>query len=249
MEEKQIFGYVYLVKNLVNGKMYFGITENDFDSRYSGNIAKNTHNDHLKSSIKKYGIENFEIDKEFDVAYTEDDLWDLEDMYICLYNTLDKKYGYNKRRSGRKHRGHGKPNEETKQRMSEAQKGKPKSEEAKRKMSDSLKGKPSSHKGKPHSEETKRKQSESQKGKHAGGNNPMARSVICLETKQAFDTIKDAQEWLGKGDIKQYLRGKSKYAGKHPITKQPLHWMYYEDYLKLQEEQSNKTQDLATEVA
>ena len=212
---KEVYGYVYMVKNLVNGKIYFGITVNDFQRRYDGNIAKHTHNDHLKSSIKKYGIENFEINKEFDVAYTEDDLYDLEDMYMCIYNTIDRRYGYNKRRSGSKHKGSGRPNEETRKKLSESRKGKLRSEETKQKISETMKVR-----------------------------------VMCLETKQVFDSVKDAQEWLGKGNIAHHLRGNTKSAGKHPITGEKLHWMYYSDYLKLQEEeQQNKTQDLVTEVA
>jgi hypothetical protein len=73
----------------------------------------------------------------------------------------------------------GKPkSEETKRKMSEAAKGKVISEEQKRKLSETNKGKPKSsemkrklseaHKGKTHSEETKRKMSESAKGKPHG---------------------------------------------------------------------------------
>lgn len=102
---KEIYGYVYMIRNKVNGKIYFGITVNDFKRRYYGDIVKNTHSEHLKNSFEKYGIENFEINEQFDIAYSEDDLWDLEDMYICLYDTI--KNGYNVRRSGSKHKGRG----------------------------------------------------------------------------------------------------------------------------------------------
>lgn len=117
---KEVYGYVYMIRNKVNGKLYFGITVNDFKTRYYGNILKYTHNEHLKHSIQKYGIENFEINEQFDIAYSEDDLWDLEDMYICLYDTI--KNGYNERRSGRKHKGRGHFNhkEETKNKITDA---------------------------------------------------------------------------------------------------------------------------------
>jgi hypothetical protein len=57
--------------------------------------------------------------------------------------------------------------EETKRKMSEAQKGRIISEETKRKMSEAKKGKEYNQhrKGKKHSEETKRKMSETKKGK------------------------------------------------------------------------------------
>lgn len=298
---KDIYGYVYMVKNLVNGKLYFGITIHDFKKRYDGNISRYTHNEHLKRSIEEHGIENFEINECFDVAYNEDDLWDLEDMYICLYDTLDKKHGYNKRRSGSKHKGRGKASEETRQKQSESQKalydngyvnpmqGKHHTSESKQKMSENSVGKycgenschygvakTEEHKkkisetkkeyykthegtmqGKHHTEEAKRKISEKAKGRkfseetrkkiseaNSGENNPFygkgfhgkdnprARIIICLETKQVFETIKEAKQWCG-GDITQHLQGRSKSAGKHPVTNEKLHWMYYEDYLKL----------------
>ena len=119
---KDVYGYVYMVKNKVNGKLYFGITIHDFKKRYDGNIAKYTHNEHLKHSINTYGIENFEINEQFDVAYNEDDLYDLEDMYICLYDTLNDNHGYNKRRSGRKCKGHGKMSENSRCKNSESHK-------------------------------------------------------------------------------------------------------------------------------
>ena len=233
----QVYGYVYMVKNLVNGKIYFGITENDFDARYRSDISKYTHNEHLKDSIKKYGIENFEINKEFDVAHSQDDLWDLEDMYICLYNTLDRKYGYNKRRSGSKHKGCGKLSEEHRQKISDSMKGKGQtlSEEHKQKIIDA-------NKGIPKSKEHRQKISDSMKGKHIGDESPLAKAVICLDTLQVFTTITEASKWckLKKvHGIGSCCKGKQKSAGKHPITNEKLHWMYYEDYLEQQNEDNS----------
>lgn len=113
-----VYGYIYLIRNKINNKLYIGQTINNFDKRYANNIILNTHNKHLKSSLEKYGIDNFIIIKEFDKASSKEELDLLEDMYIKIYNTTNDKYGYNKRFGG--HRG--KNSEETKHKMSEAHK-------------------------------------------------------------------------------------------------------------------------------
>lgn len=126
-------------------------------------------------------------------------------------------------------------------------------EDAKKKQSEKMRGRQSSFLGKHHTEESKRKNSEAHKGKRAsdetrikqsesqkarwtddmreewgqklsGANNPHARAVICLETKEIFATIKMAEEWLGKTGITTCCKGYTKTCGKH-------HWMYYDEYL------------------
>ena len=59
-----------------------------------------------------------------------------------------------------------KPSKETKKKMSDAKKGKPRSAETRKKLSEAHKGKPSPNKGKHFSEETKNKLSEAHKGKN-----------------------------------------------------------------------------------
>ena len=84
---------------------------------------------------------------------------------------------------------------------------------------------------KPFSEEHKQKLSEAFSGEknpiygRKGEDAPNTKKVLCLETKQVFVSIKEAQLWLGKGDIAQCVRGKSKTAGGY-------HWMYMDDYKK-----------------
>ena len=112
--EKEIYGIIYLIKNKINNKIYIGQTTQDggFDRRYhTKDGIKDTHNEHLRNSINKYGIENFYINKEFDIAYSKEELDKLEDMYIKIYNTIDKNCGYNNRYGGT----HGKMTEERKQ--------------------------------------------------------------------------------------------------------------------------------------
>lgn len=234
-----IYGYVYMIKNKINNKIYFGITRHNFNARYKGDIV-NTHNEHLKYSIEKYGIENFEINEEFDVAYNENDLYDLEDMYICIYNTIDDKYGYNKRRSGKEHKGSGLRSEESKQKQGEARKGKysgensawygkKHTEEAKTKISNALKGNTyntgktlsEEHKdkirkstiGKKHSNEAKIKMSRSRGGKR----------ILCVEANKIFDTAIEASEWCNGDDscILKCCRGKRD-------THKKYHWEFVE---------------------
>ena len=91
---------IYMVRNRINNKIYFGQTIHTFDKRYGGNYPKNCSNDHIKRAIEKYGWENFEVVKEFDKAETLEELNDLEEMYIKMWDTVNKKHGYNKKHGG-----------------------------------------------------------------------------------------------------------------------------------------------------
>ncbi|MBQ9160904.1 MAG: GIY-YIG nuclease family protein [Methanobrevibacter sp.] len=52
-----MFGYVYRTTNLINNKTYIGKhRRSEFDKNYYGSGK------HLKSAIKKYGIQNFKIE-------------------------------------------------------------------------------------------------------------------------------------------------------------------------------------------
>ena len=68
-----------------------------------------------------------------------------------------------------------------------------------------------------------------------GEKSPGARKVVCLETGEVFGSIKDANEWIGKGDVAHCLRGRTKTAGGY-------HWQYLDDYkreLRLQSDVRN----------
>jgi len=160
------YGIIYLIRNIINNKIYIGQTTEigGFDRRYKNDLLNYTHNQHLKNAIIKYGIERFEIIKEFDKGFSKDELDKLEDMYIKLYNTTNRKFGYNKQFGGSK----GKPTEETRLLMSESAKkrvlkygvnfkGRKHSEETKRILS-------KQHIGMKQSEETIKKRVEKNKG-------------------------------------------------------------------------------------
>ena len=114
------YGVIYAIENKVNGKIYVGQTTKSFNERYGGDIEKNTHNKHLQNSIKKYGIENFTIDKCICECDTKESLDEAEKFYIDFFDSANPEHGYNKTLGGEG----GTPNEETRKKISKAKKGK-----------------------------------------------------------------------------------------------------------------------------
>lgn len=113
--------------------------------------------------------------------------------------------------------------EETRNKIRMANTGKHLTEEQKRKMRESLKGRTAWNKGKKLSEEHIRKLSEAKKGKH---NYSTAKKICCVELNLVFDSIADANEYLGKdrrsGNIGMCVQGRTKTAWNY-------HWCYVED--------------------
>lgn len=62
--------------------------------------------------------------------------------------------------------------------------------------------------------------------------NASKHKVVCLNTGEIFDSIIEAQNYYSIQNISGCCIGQVKSAGKHPITKERLKWVYYEDYLK-----------------
>ena len=167
---------IYMIQNKVNNKMYIGQAV-DIEKRWNDHIwnlnNKRNENRHFINAWYKYGEENFKFTILLECK--ESDLNMYEEYYIFELMTYDPRVGYNKNYGGDS----GRPTEEAKRKMSEAQKGKQLSEEHKRKISESQKGKQLSEehkrkiseyrKGKQHTGETKRKISESLKGKQHTG--------------------------------------------------------------------------------
>jgi len=73
--------------------------------------------------------------------------------------------------------------------------------------------------------------------------------VICITTGEVFDSMVKASE---KYNVKKCVisacclpHGKSKSAGKHPITNEKLIWQYYSEYLQLQELKTSTSEELS----
>jgi len=184
------YGIIYKATNKLNKKVYIGQTIKTLEKRRSEHIGcairgKKVY--YFQRALKKYGINNFTW-KQIDSADTKAILNKKEKHWIAQYKADNPAHGYNLTSGG----ANGKPNAETRKRMSKAQSGennpmfgKHHSEEVCRKISKShkgintwQKGRKASEKtkekmrqsmlGKRHSEETKRKIAEAKKGKPSG---------------------------------------------------------------------------------
>lgn len=85
------------------------------------------------------------------------------------------------------------------------------------------------HLGTKASEETKRKQREKKKGFKS----IRANAVYCIELNEIFWGQQNVTEKYGfnRCCIGDCCRGKQRSAGKHPVTGDPLHWLYAFDFV------------------
>lgn len=137
-------------------KSYIGQTCRPIEKRLEEHQKESSNCVAIYRAIQKYGWENFEKDW-YEVP--DDDLNDHEELMIEVLGTLTPD-GYNLKEGG----GNGKHSEESKQKMSEAQRGEksymfgiPKSEESRRKQSEAQRGEKNHNFGKTPSEDTKQK--------------------------------------------------------------------------------------------
>lgn len=165
---------IYKITNKLNSKIYIGQTQQKLSHRWNQHNRGNSGCRALSSAIALYGKDQFTIEQ-LAVANSIDELNELEDYYIKLYNSLAPN-GYNlttgvKNRiitdeyrermrissTGKKH------TEESKLKIGKASRERKYSDEFKLKMSELKKGKNNPYYGKKLSEEHKKKISESMK--------------------------------------------------------------------------------------
>lgn len=214
---------IYSITNIINNKKYIGqsvdikcrLRNHKWDLRHNKH-----HNDHLQQSFNKYGESYFIFDIVCECE--EERLDELERFYILKYNCMDPNFGYNYESGGSLH--------------------KHLSNESRAKMRENRGGEKSAMWGKKHTEETKAimrkkalgrvlsdetkaKLSKSHKGK-------LAKPLYCIEANMVFPSSLEAAEFAGlksRSSIFECIAGRKSYAGKHPDTGEPLHWIKLED--------------------
>lgn len=87
--------YIYKITNLINGKIYIGLTTLTVEQRWKIHVRDSKTNDkHLYKSIRKYGVDNFRVEK-IDETNSFKILGELERKYIKEYQSTNPDKGYN----------------------------------------------------------------------------------------------------------------------------------------------------------
>jgi group I intron endonuclease len=184
------YGYIYVITNTVNGKVYVGQTTLTIAERWYGHqhqARKEKRNTAICHAICKYGVDAFKV-SEIGVAHSQDELNLLEMYWVAQYNSMDRQTGYNMRGGGD---GGGRHSEEVRQKISAAgmgkpapNKGKPMPERQRIQLAERMRT-DNPRTGTVHSEYSKRKISESNKGKHHIKHDPkdVKRRAELLRTK------------------------------------------------------------------
>ena len=214
--------YVYK-HTFPNNKVYIGITKQKPQNRWD-NGKGYKHNNYIKNAINKYGWSNIEHKILFE-NLTKEEAEQKEIELIAFYKSNQKNFGYNIENGGHVNC----VSEETKKKLSVANKGKIISKETRQKMS---KNNARIWLGKKLNNETRIKMSESHKGKT--GNNKgkifkTRKKVICIETNTIYDSITIASNItkINSTHISEVCRGMRKSAGK--INDIKLHWKYIKE--------------------
>ena len=197
-----------------NNKVYVGMTCQEPKKRWQNGKAYKE-NRHLYNAINKYGWGNIEHKILFDNLEKEEaELKEID--LISKYKANDSQYGYNIEYGGCHN---GKTSEQTKRKISMANKGKRNSPQTEFKKG---------HKT-IFTKDMREKISRKNKGRHAsirtefkkGHKSFSAKKVLCIETNTVYNTIKEAGEDTSTMacHISEVCKNKRKSAG-------GLHWKY-----------------------
>lgn len=223
---------VYSITNIIDNKKYIGQSVDIYVRwrNHKSALRNNRHNNsHLQNAWNVYGEENFVF--EILSVCSVDIIDDVEEEYIKLFDTMNRKHGYNMESGGHenkvlsdeskmiisiKHKGR-KLTDEHKIKISSSTKGRICSDETRNKISEAITGI-------KRSDETCNRISNSRKGDKSWSRKP----IYCIELNEEFDSIESAHEKYGfnSASLCSHLKGRYKSSGKHPITGELLHWVY-----------------------
>lgn len=217
----KLYGIIYKITNLVDNKCYIGQTTKELEHRWSVHKSSTKYKiSFFYNSIKKYGVENFKIEKLCECESRE--ILDImETFMIMIHHSHRSENGYNLTWGGCG------ISVNAKEKLSKINKGKKLSEEHKKKLSDSHKGYiPSeltrikmglSRKGKKHTQQSKLKISNKNKGK-----------IKSEETKKILSDInkgkKLSEETKRKIGLASIGRFKSEETKRKIGEKSKLYW-------------------------
>ena len=205
---------VYKHTNLINGKIYIGITchGNNPNQRWK-NGRGYQQNEKFFSDIIKYGWDNFSheiIEKNLDKL----EAIIKEQEYIQKYDCI--KNGYNNSEGGNI------PSKESRKKISQALKG---IKREKKSINKQIKTK-------------------IENSGFATGFDPIlsknSKKVRCKETGDVFGSITEANNWSNTSKIYLCCKGERAHAGKHPETGIPLSWEYVEEETPITIRQTKK---------
>lgn len=214
---------IYSITNTVNGKRYIGqsINVQNRIANHKSALRHNHHeNEHLQKSFNKYGEDCFIFDIICECA--EEQLDELERYYIFYYDCMNPDKGYNLESGGnaRKHWSN-----ELLEKMKAVRGGENSGMWGKRHTEETKAIMREKALGRVMSDKTKEKLSQAHKGK-------LAKPLYCIEADAVFPSSLEAAEFAGlksRSSIFENIAGRKSYAGRHPETGEPLHWMKLED--------------------
>ncbi len=229
MPYKNHISGIYIITCLINGKVYVGRSVSVL-SRLGGHKSKLKENKHaniyLQRAWNKYGEEkfSFELLEEWDIEF----LPSMETWWINILNSTNRDSGYNLALPN--HKKVGLASEETKKKMSKNSLRKPWTVEQRAKFLKSRIGKSTRNKGTKHpwTHETNIKNKLLKKLKY--GNNPKAKKVINIKTKEIFSSCSEIADLmnLNYGTLRGRLNGS---------LINNTSFMYLENYNKLSNEE------------
>jgi group I intron endonuclease len=87
---------IYLIENLVNGKVYIGKTVEKINRRWTNHksMARKGSPIYFYRALRKYGFENFDV-RQIDLVYTEQEANEREKFWILFFHSHRPENGYN----------------------------------------------------------------------------------------------------------------------------------------------------------